>query len=234
MVSVNEYYTQQGKHCVRVCTEKSQWISYQAQMICKAAPDWIAPCSNNKENNALTYDISSCVPLPAYREMQAEEIRQIRKELVRIQKETEAYLLDENSYCTEIKYIFWDPAAKKIRCLYIPAQADENESDWIQKITAQILGHAISEKWPETELLECYRMYLSARSEDGLQAPTDENEEDNGAEGERLAQQAAKTARLARYALWDSLEDEEEEESMKETVQKVKGKMRQIFSKKEK
>ena len=44
----------------------------------------------------------------------------------------------------------------------------------------------------------------------------------------------ARQARYARYALWDDMAEEEEEEPVKETVQKVKDRMRQFFSRKEK
>lgn len=239
MASVKEYYTQQGNHCVMVSAEQEQWIGYQAKMVCRAAPAWLPPCKEAEGKNALIYDISACIPLRSFHQMKLEEIQEIGRELIKIQQETRSYLLDKDGYCAQVKYLFWDPRDKKLQCIYIPGQTNVKENDWIQKVTAQILGHAILEKWPEQEMLECYRMYREAHSEEGLRlVPRKHSEEKKMEEKqdqeEPLAQEAAKTARLARYALWDSLDDEIEEENMMDTVQKVKGKMKQIFGKKEK
>lgn len=239
MVSVKEYYTQQGNHCVMVSADPEQWIGYQAKMVCRTAPPWLPPCKESEAKSALVYDISACIPLQTFHQLKLEEIQEIGRELIKIQKETGAYLLDEGGYCTQAKYLFWNPMDKKLQCIYIPSQTNLKGKDWIQKVTAQILGHAIVEKWPEKELLECYRMYRDSHTEEGFRPapqrqPEEEEPKEERAEEEYLAQEAAKTARLARYALWDSLDDEVEEENIKDTVQKVKGKMKQIFGKKEK
>ena len=48
-----------------------------------------------------------------------------------------------------------------------------------------------------------------------------------------IAEQQIHAAKMARFALWDELAEEEDEEEAR-TVQRVKGKVRQFFSRKEK
>ena len=44
MASFKDFYTEQGKHCLQVTTERDVWVEYQAQMVYRARLPWFPSC----------------------------------------------------------------------------------------------------------------------------------------------------------------------------------------------
>ena len=233
MAFIKDYYTDEGKHFVRIVSEGEQWIDYQKRMICTAKLIWCPPCQEEKDG--LVYDISDCVSIGIYPSMSEKEIHEMVKGMQRMLKACDDYLLEPGGICNELRYLFWNTATKTMQGIYIPEEVKMEEKKWIQKFMSQLLGNAITKRWPEEEILTCYRLYKNAFEdkalvEESLPPLTRE------IESEGIAENQARAARQARYALWDDLEEEvpEEEKNSKEGVQQMKERVKQFFGKKEK
>lgn len=235
MAFIKDYYTDDGKHYVKITSEGEQWIEYQKKMLCTAKLSWCPPCEETEDQNGIVYDISECISIGIYPTMSEKEIHEMIKGVQKMLNACDDYLLEPGSYSNELRYLFWNTGTKSMQGIYIPEKAKMDEKKWIQKFMSQLLGNAITKRWPEQEILTCYRLYKNA-FEDGSLIEDASTAQVREIEPDSVTESQMQTARQARYALWEDLEEEPKAEEMnvRGTVQQVKGRVKQFFGKKEK
>lgn len=227
MASFKEFYTEQGKHCLQVTTEQDAWVEYQAQMVCRAWLPWFPPCQILSEEQSVVYDLSECVAISAYPILPSGELEKVAEMLRKFTEACKPYLLSAGSCSRKLKHVFWNTRTAQLQCIYIPGPNWEEPEGWRRDVWRGMIQNAVEQCWPEEELLSCYRFYLAVGKEE-KEATAEEKQERTG-----IAEQQIHAAKMARFALWDELAEEEDEEEAR-TVQRVKGKVRQFFSRKEK
>lgn len=229
MASFKDFYTEQGKHCLQVTTERDVWVEYQAQMIYRARLPWFPSCQVLPKEQSIVYDLSECIAISAYPILPAGELEKVAEALRKFTEACKPYLLSAGSCSRELKHIFWNTRTAQLQCIYIPERSRKEPEEWRQDIWKGMIQNAVEQCWPEEELLSCYRFYLAVGK--GEKAVAAEEKQERAG----IAEQQIHAAKMARFALWDELADEEdEEEESAAAVQRVKGKVRQFFSRKEK
>lgn len=236
MAYIKDYYTDAGQHFIQVTPQESGWIGYQAAMICKQKPEWLPPCEALTETEGVLYEVSDCICIQNYSTMEPKELDKVAQACARLSENAREFLLDPGGFQSELRYIYWDTKAERLQCIYVPQETETDEKRWRMRVLGHLLSHAIVKTWPEDGVLQCYRLYRDVADEgkERKEESKEKQEEQSQEKAESMIEYQARQARYARYALWDDMAEEEEEEPVKETVQKVKDRMRQFFSRKEK
>ncbi len=138
---------------------KEDPIAYQGEMM--KALSWLLKFEW-RSNNELVYERGTSISLLQWieNEMKEEEVLEVVEAFMKIQKEMESFLMDEEKLMYDPQWIFWEPSNKVLRMVYVPWDFQNGIAITFMKRFAKLLWTAaIEHKWQNERLiLLLYRM----------------------------------------------------------------------------
>ncbi len=142
-------------------------IAYQGKML--GVIPWLLPYEwkNGKE---LLYQKGEGHSLTEWlkKERREDEILEVLEHFFKNQKETEAYLIDEEKVILDPEWMFWEPEKKTLRLAYVPWDNWIGPRRSFAERFARLLWYAaIRQEWQNERLiLMLYRMQIAAKHQD--------------------------------------------------------------------
>lgn len=154
-----------------VITAKESSIVYQGEMM-KAIP-WLLPFAWKSETE-LIYEKGTGLNLPAWlqTEKREDEIVNMVEAYLKIQRELESYLMDEEKLSYDPEWIFWEPIEKRLQFAYVPWDFPTGvHPSFLKRLTGMLCSASVNQRWQNERLiLMLHRMQIAVKqNQDQLQ-----------------------------------------------------------------
>ena len=137
-----------------------------SQMEMMKALTWL-PVFEWRSSHELTYERGPgmCLLQWLENEKKEEETLEIMEAFLKIQKEMEAYLMDEEKLIYDPQWIFWESSGKVLKIGYVPWDGQAGLASSFFKQFAKLLWiAAVEQKWQNERLiLMLYRMQIALK-----------------------------------------------------------------------
>ncbi len=143
---------------------KERSIVYQGKMMKELS--WL-PTFEWRSDHELVYrkGRGSCLLQWLLEEKKEEDVLNVIDAFLMIQRDMEAYLMDEEKLIYDPEWIFWEPANKVLQMVYVPWDFQPGVTVSFYKRLAKLLWNAaVNQKWQNERLiLMLYRMHIALK-----------------------------------------------------------------------